>query len=230
MSTKNELNILKNLFCGYALFPWAATVLSFTIFIFVQFVFWKTSLWLLNISLFIFVMAIVTNIYTYIINNKNKIPDCTTNSLIKIQAEVIRDSKKYSIDYKELVLGDLVEIKCGDDLIPADIRIIKSEGLKVDNSIFTGETIPQKRTTEFTDDNQLETSNLVFYKTKVVEGSATGIVIRTGNTTFANRLGILLSNDKTVSRPIAEYVIIIILSIFGFLGIIGIILANMLLF
>jgi P-type E1-E2 ATPase len=222
--SKTNLYIFKKFLCGYALFPLGAALLAFSIFLFVQFFFHKTSLWLLNISLIIFVLAILTNIYTYIIGNKNNKNRNFTENLLKIDAIVIRDGKKMALNHEELVVGDLVEIKCGE-YIPADIRVIKSDGLKVDNSIFTGETMPKTRTSEFTNDNELETSNLVFYKTKAIEGTATGIVIRTGNNTFANRLGVLISS-RAIHRPIIEYLIIISLSIFGVIGIIGIITAN----
>lgn len=69
----------------------------------------------------------------------------------------------------QLVLGDLVEVKSGDR-IPADIRIISAQGLKVDNSSLTGESEPQPRNTEFTHDSPLETQNLAFFSTFAVEG------------------------------------------------------------
>ena len=84
-------------------------------------------------------------------------------------AEVVRDNKKMTIKAEELVKGDLVEIKFGDR-IPADVRIIESRGLKVDNSSLTGESEPQTRTPEYTHENPLETQNIAFFSSSVVEG------------------------------------------------------------
>ena len=84
-------------------------------------------------------------------------------------AEVVRDSKKVTIKAEELVIGDLVEIKFGDR-IPADMRIIESRGLKVDNSSLTGESEPQPRSPEYTHENPLETQNIAFFSSSVVEG------------------------------------------------------------
>ena len=52
------------------------------------------------------------------------------------------------------------------------------QSLKVDNSSLTGESEPQLRTPDFTNENPLETKNLAFFSTNAVEGTATGIVIQ----------------------------------------------------
>ena len=70
---------------------------------------------------------------------------------------------------EQLVVGDLVEVKGGDQ-VPADLRIVKSQGLKVDNSSLTGESEPLSRIPDCTHDNPLETKNLAFFSTNCVEG------------------------------------------------------------
>ena len=61
--------------------------------------------------------------------------------------------------------GDVVELKIGDR-IPADIRIIKSKELKVDNSALTGESRPLLRTVDCTNLHEpLESKNLAFFGT-----------------------------------------------------------------
>lgn len=85
-------------------------------------------------------------------------------------AFVIRDDAFTEIACEELVVGDLVHVKAGY-CVPADMRVISANGLKVDNSSITGESEPQSRMPVCTDDNPLETANLAFYGTNVVEGS-----------------------------------------------------------
>lgn len=80
------------------------------------------------------------------------------------------------------VKGDLVNIKNGD-LVPADIRLINTKNLKVDNSAITGESYAVNRGTECTDADPLETYNLAFFGTCVVQGSGYGIVIKCGDNT-----------------------------------------------
>ena len=85
---------------------------------------------------------------------------------------MIRDSKKMTLKAEDLVIGDVVDIKFGDR-IPADIRIIECRGLKVDNSSLTGESEPQNRSPDCTNNNPLETQNLAFFSTSAVEGTQT---------------------------------------------------------
>ena len=83
-----------------------------------------------------------------------------------------------------LVPGDLIFVKEGDK-IPADIRIIESNEMKVDNSSLTGESKHLLRTTKCTaPKNALETDNLAFFGTICAKGTGKGIVINIGDETI----------------------------------------------
>lgn len=84
-------------------------------------------------------------------------------------------------------MGDIVELKAGD-LIPADIRIFKSDGFKVDQSCLTGESEPKPKKTEFSHENPLETENLAFFNTRATEGSCTAVVFNVGIKTLYGRV------------------------------------------
>jgi len=86
-----------------------------------------------------------------------------------------------------LTVGDIVEVKSGDR-IPADLLILESRDFKVNNCNLTGESEPQSRSSEFTHEDPLETKNLAFFLTNVVEGFAKGMVINTGGRTLMGRL------------------------------------------
>ena len=90
-------------------------------------------------------------------------------NLVPQFALVIRDGQKLTIKADQLTVGDLVEVKFGDR-IPADIRVLEARQFKVDNSSLTGESEPQSRSPEFTNENPLETKNLAFFSTNAVEG------------------------------------------------------------
>lgn len=94
----------------------------------------------------------------------------------------------------KLVRGDLVKIETGKK-IPADIRIVESNGMKVDNSSLTGETELLSRTVDCTNpDNPLETKNVAFFSTLAREGSGKGVVMFTGDNTFIGQIaGLALS-------------------------------------
>lgn len=70
-------------------------------------------------------------------------------NFIPPKCKVIRDGKTESIDALKIVVGDLIEIRMGDR-IPADIRIVSSDEMKVDNSSLTGESEPLIRKIECT--------------------------------------------------------------------------------
>uniref|UniRef100_A0A668VWX3 Sodium/potassium-transporting ATPase subunit alpha n=1 Tax=Oreochromis aureus TaxID=47969 RepID=A0A668VWX3_OREAU len=142
-------------------------------------------------------------------------------NMVPQQALVIRDGEKKSINTEEVVLGDLVEVK-GGDRIPADLRIISAHGCKVDNSSLTGESEPQTRSPEFSNENPLETRNIAFFSTNCVEGTARGVVINTGDNTIMGRIATLASSLEAGKTPIAieiEHFIHIITGVAVFLGV-----------
>ncbi|XP_054161209.1 sodium/potassium-transporting ATPase subunit alpha-3-like [Oppia nitens] len=132
--------------------------------------------------------------------------------LIPRSATVIRSGAKMNCPVEQLVCGDLVEIKGGDQ-VPADLRIVKSQGLKVDNSSLTGESEPLSRTLDCTHENPLETKNLAFFSTNCVEGTARGLVVRTGDRTIMGRIAILAAgleaNDTPLSQDVSRFLSVI---------------------
>ena len=98
------------------------------------------------------------------------------------QANVIRDGQTVIILRREIVCGDIVEIKAGDE-IPADLRIIQTDGIKVNNSYLTGESNPQSLDGDVAETTPLEAKNIAFAMTTCVEGSARGIAVRCGQDT-----------------------------------------------
>ncbi|KAJ8923101.1 hypothetical protein NQ315_001654 [Exocentrus adspersus] len=112
-------------------------------------------------------------------------------------ATVVRSGNELTVPSEEIVLGDLVKVGAGD-LVPADIRLIECHNLKVDNSSLTGESVAVTRSVDCNDLDPLETANLAFYSSNVVQGSGTGIVIRCGDHTVIGRIaGLTSALEKT---------------------------------
>ena len=103
------------------------------------------------------------------------------------QANVIRDGQTVIILRREIVCGDIVEIKAGDE-IPADLRIIQADGIKVNNSYLTGESNPQSLDSDVAETTPLEAKNIAFAMTTCVEGSARGIAVRCGQDTVSGTI------------------------------------------
>nr|XP_021408352.1 potassium-transporting ATPase alpha chain 1 [Lonchura striata domestica] len=136
------------------------------------------------------------------------------------QATVVRAGQTLQVNAAELVRGDLVEIK-GGDRVPADIRVLAAQGCKVDNSSLTGESEPQTRSPECTHESHLETRNIAFFSTMCLEGTATGLVIGTGERTVIGRIASLASGVENEKTPIAveiEHFVDIIAGLAVFFG------------
>jgi len=113
-------------------------------------------------------------------------------SMVKTTATVQRkDVGKLEIDIKELVPGDIIIISAGD-MIPADCRVIQSKDLFVSQAMLTGESLPvEKRNLPIRDADEkspLELDNICFMGTNVVSGSATAMIVTTGNQTYFGSL------------------------------------------
>ncbi|XP_012664948.1 potassium-transporting ATPase alpha chain 2 [Otolemur garnettii] len=147
-------------------------------------------------------VVILTGVFAYYQEAKSTNIMSSFSKMIPQQALVIRDSEKKVIPAEQLVAGDIVEVKGGDQ-IPADIRVLSAQGCRVDNSCLTGESEPQSRCCEFTHENPLETKNICFYSTTCLEGTATGLVISTGDRTIIGHIASLASGVGNEKTPIA---------------------------
>ena len=102
-------------------------------------------------------------------------------NLIKTNANVIRDGKETIIIAEDLVIGDIVILDSGDK-ISADMRIIESTNLAVNESILTGESIAAEKDELLIEEETqvLERKNMLFAGTSVTRGRAIAIVVATG--------------------------------------------------
>jgi len=115
-------------------------------------------------------------------------------------AQVRRNGSLVEIPVADLVVGDIVEVKLKGPLvlysptdtysdyyfgenIPADIRIVKADGFKVDEGNLTGDGNLAVKGPECTSDNPIGTANLAWYGTRAQEGSCVGIVYNVGSRT-----------------------------------------------
>lgn len=148
-------------------------------------------------------MVFISGLFSYYQDAKSANIMDSFKDMIPRNTTVIRNGEKSIIAVANLVVGDLVEVKGGDQL-PADIRIVSSQGLKVDNSSLTGESEPLLRTAKCTHENPIETKNLAFFSTNCVEGAARGIVVKTGDRTVMGRIASLASSIEVNETPLSK--------------------------
>lgn len=116
------------------------------------------------------------------------------------QISVLRDGKTTNIDTASLVPGDIIMLGEGEK-VPADARLIISEGVRADESMLTGESLPISKQIEALhgEKETYECTNLLFQGSFVVAGSATAVVTHTGNDTQFGHLAALASREHSVS-------------------------------
>ena len=148
--------------------------------------------------------------------------------MVATTATVIRNGKEIEIPIKNVTFGDIVILSAGS-IIPADLRIIESKDLYVGQSSLTGESDSVKKTVELEDfknelNNIAELNNICFMGTNVISGSAKGVVIKTGDSTYFGKIAHTISTGKektafqkgieSISRLLIKFMLIMIPLVF----------------
>ena len=139
-------------------------------------------------------------------------------------AIVVRDGQEHNIKTEDIVKGDIVHLNAGS-IVPADVLLIESKDLFLNQSVFTGESAPIEKTTFFNDSNEIfSLSNLCLMGTSVISGTATGIVISTGFSTYLGNMGKQIDNKKeitnfekgmnNITKLLIKYMIVVSISVF----------------
>lgn len=126
--------------------------------------------------------------------------------LLVSESFVIRDGQLTTLPSRELVTGDLVRLEAGDS-VPADLRLIDADNLKIQESILTGETDSQEKIEDAIDDANLplaERRNQAFASTAVTSGSGLGIVIATGARTEIGKIQQDVAEVKEKPTPLMQ--------------------------
>lgn len=121
-------------------------------------------------------------------------------------SKVYRDGKLQKIPVSKIVVGDIISLKAGD-YIPADIRIIKSNNLKCDESSLTGESHDVEKNSKTIRSKSAPLSlqsNVCFSGTMVKTGTAIGIVFAVGDNTEFGKIATLLTSQKKEKTPLEK--------------------------
>ncbi|PFP29928.1 calcium-translocating P-type ATPase, SERCA-type [Bacillus sp. AFS073361] len=120
------------------------------------------------------------------------------------QVSVLRDGQWIKIPSKEIVIGDVLKFTSGDR-IGADVRVIESNSLEIEESALTGESVPvSKHTESLANPNPGigDMENIAFMGTMITRGSGVGVVIATGMKTAMGQIADLLQNAQTQETPL----------------------------
>jgi magnesium-transporting ATPase (P-type) len=130
--------------------------------------------------------------------------EMTIKSLKKFtvgKARVRRDGTERTIAATELVKGDIVIMETGD-IVPADMRLLKTQNFLIDESVLTGESIQITKTAEKLEravSQPYQATNIVFKGTSVMSGSAEGVVVATGKDSEIGKISHIITETKKES-------------------------------
>lgn len=132
--------------------------------------------------------------------------------LVETTALVKRNGEWTEVNARDIVKGDICKIVIGKK-VPADVVILHSEGVKVNNSSLTGENEAQKRSPGSSDDNPMRSKNLCFFGTDCDAGNGYGVVVRTGDGSAIGEIASGTINTETpdtlMKKELEDFVVII---------------------
>lgn len=125
--------------------------------------------------------------------------------MVKTIADVERNDRRDEIDAAALVPGDVVAVEAGER-VPADVRLVESEDLRVDEAGLTGESEPvAKDPAPVPDDAGLaDRTSMLYMGTTVVDGRGRGVVVSTGSATEMGRIAELADSAVQGKAPLQE--------------------------
>ena len=144
-------------------------------------------------------------------------------NLVSVKTTVLRNGKVIKIPSEDITVGDVVILSAGD-LIPADLRIIESKDLYVVQSSLTGESDSVKKVAESEQKGKIEDitdlDTICFMGTNVMSGSARGVVISIGDSTYFGKVADNITDEKpktafqkgieSVSKLLIKFMLVLI--------------------
>jgi sodium/potassium-transporting ATPase subunit alpha len=188
------LRFLQGLTHFFALILWVAAVLAF-------FAEWRApGEGMAKIGYAIVVVILVSAVFSFWQEYRAEQTLAALRQLLPHQAAIVREGKVVQLPIEQLVPGDIVLLAQGDH-ISADCRLIEAFGVRVDNAIITGESLPQVREAgACTDDELLYARNILLAGTSMVSGRARAVVFATGMQTQFGKIAYL---TETAGEPVS---------------------------
>lgn len=125
------------------------------------------------------------------------------DALATALADVERQDRRDEIDAAELVPGDIVSLEAGDG-VPADLRLIEAEELRIEEASLTGESEPVLKTVEpLPEDTAMgDRTNMAFMGTTVLAGRGRGVVVATGRHAAVGKIAELTAGTPRLQAPL----------------------------
>lgn len=121
-------------------------------------------------------------------------------------AKVIRNGHLSEVPASTLVPGDIVSLDAGD-IIPADLRLIESSNLKIEEASLTGESVPVEKDSSivFQEDVSLgDRKNMAYMGTSITYGRGKGVVVETGHNTEIGKIATMIQTYEDEDTPLQK--------------------------
>ncbi|MFN3385668.1 MAG: cation-transporting P-type ATPase [Candidatus Thermochlorobacter sp.] len=121
------------------------------------------------------------------------------------EATVIRNGEKQRIPSSELTIGDVVLLQSGDK-VPADLRLVQTRELQIDESALTGESVPVIKQVAVLDSDTVlaDRTNMAYSSTLVTYGTGTGIVVAIGSNTEIGKINQMIAEADVLETPLTQ--------------------------
>jgi len=121
------------------------------------------------------------------------------------KSAVLRNGKRQSIDSALIVPGDIILLEAGEK-VPADLRLIEASGLRIDEAILTGESVPVDKSTQAVNAEVPigDRTCMAFSGTLVTGGAGRGVVVATGTSTEIGQISGMLSRVVSLTTPLVQ--------------------------
>lgn len=149
----------------------------------------------------IMIILVISGIVKFIQESRSSSASEKLKDMIETTAAITREGVKKEIPIEEIVPGDIVSLAAGD-MIPGDIYLTKTKDLFIAQSSLTGESEPIEKIAgqlNLKTNSSLDCNNLCFMGTTVVSGTATGVVLSTGNNTFFGSIAKSLNKKRPMT-------------------------------
>lgn len=148
------------------------------------------------------IMVIISVLLQFFQENQAYNSSESLKSMVRTTCTVIRNSKKREISLRNVVPGDVIELSAGD-IVPADLRLLSSNKLFLNQSLLTGEALPVEKDANPISSQRVEDplnlKNICYSGTNVESGHAFGVVIHTGANSYFGSLSKSIAGQKPLT-------------------------------
>jgi cation-transporting P-type ATPase F len=150
-------------------------------------------------------VTLINAIIGFIQESKAESAIAALASSVRTNATILRNGKKIQVPSTELVPGDIVLLASGDK-VPADLRLVQTRNLQVNESALTGESIAIEKNSQYlnADIPLAERTNMAYAGSFVTFGTGSGVVVAIGEATETGRISQLIEQGTSLKTPLTR--------------------------